>query len=189
LTGKGSGLILADLTGTGETSSVEDDKFKGGNLGKFHTLARAELWLGRTMMGEWIKDLRLLADFSLTDLRASSIMIYAEKETGLAALFCTAIENQKIRELTLRDIPLSYIFDTREGVDFFPLAVHVPGLLNWGDVSLANALTGLKVNIINPVSMSGRKITGDVLREYTTEFEKFRKLCGSSGMTTFSNKN
>lgn len=65
------------------------------------------------------------------------------------------------------------------------MAVHIPGFLKWGDISLAAALTGKDVTFINPVTMSGRKISGSELKEYEEEFEKIRSTCRQSGKTLF----
>jgi hypothetical protein len=66
------------------------------------------------------------------------------------------------------------------------MAVHLPGFLPWGDVSLAAALSGKDITIINPVTMSGQKITGNPLKEYQTEFEKVRSISRQPGQTIFN---
>ena len=54
----GKGIAIVDLSGTGESSST----YPGNNYhtGGLRTIARSELWFGRTMMGEWVKSLRRL---------------------------------------------------------------------------------------------------------------------------------
>ncbi len=78
------------------------------------------------------------------------------------------------------------MFDTRESVDFFSMAIHLPGFLNWGDVSLAAALSGKPVTIINPVTMSGLTLNGSSLKEYKTEFQKLRRMTKQGGETVFN---
>ena len=58
---KGLGIVVADLSGTGEVSSANADAFDG--TVSFHTIARAELWLGRTTLGEWVNELDLITKF------------------------------------------------------------------------------------------------------------------------------
>jgi hypothetical protein len=65
------------------------------------------------------------------------------------------------------------------------MAIHLPGFLQWGDVSLAAALSGKNIQFINPVSMSGNAIIGDHLKDVEAEFEKIRTLCHQPGKTTF----
>ena len=192
---KGSGIVLIDLSGTGESISPIGKKYDGDP--SFHTLARAELWLGKTMLGEWAKELNSVIAFLASEYNAKKITVDGSKEAGLAALFLSAVGNSTltggqmvnspslIERITLRDAPVSYLFDKRETVNFFSMAIHVPGFLNWGDVSLAAALSGKEVTFINPLSMSGRKITGSELKQYEMEFAKVRKVCSAGGSIVF----
>ena len=88
-------------------------------------------------------------------------------------------------DIILRDAPLSYLFDNQGSIDFFSMGIHLPGFLNWGDVSLAAALSGKNIRIINPVTMSGVKISDSGLKEYKEEFAKLRTLSGKQGKTIF----
>jgi hypothetical protein len=78
-----------------------------------------------------------------------------------------------------------HLFDTREGIDYFSMGVHVPGFLKWGDISLAAALSGSDIEFINPVTMSGHRVNGDKLSSVEAEFEKIGMICGSEGKTVF----
>lgn len=179
---KGSGIVIADLSGTGEvtsTSSLAYDK-----TGKLHTLSRAELWLGKTVMGEWIKQLNVVVKFINTNYREQKVSIDGSKEAGLAGLFLCVL-NGNIDNVILRDAPVSYLFDNRESVDYFSMGIHLPGFLNWGDVSLATALTGKNVSFINPVTMSGQQISGDKLKAYQAEFANIRAISKQPGHTDF----
>ena len=66
---------------------------------------------------------------------------------------------------------------------FFSTGIHLPGFLNWGDVSLAAALSGRNVQFVNPVTMSGRKLSEDKLKEYQAEFDRLRTICKKPGQT------
>jgi hypothetical protein len=65
------------------------------------------------------------------------------------------------------------------------MGVHIPGILNWGDVSVAAALSAKNVLFINPVSMSGNPIIGGKLIATETEFDKIRTLCHQPWKTVF----
>ncbi|MEJ7766998.1 MAG: prolyl oligopeptidase family serine peptidase [Chitinophagaceae bacterium] len=179
---KGLGIVVVDLTGTGEASSEENPRDKSMVL---HTLSRSELWLGKTIMGEWVKELGLVTDLLISKYKAAKVGIHGSKEAGLAALFLSATAG-KADYLILSEAPLSYLFDKRDAVDFFSMAIHLPAFLNWGDVSLAAALSGRPVTIINPVTMSGRKLTGSQLKDYQTEFQQLRRLTKQAGETVFN---
>jgi hypothetical protein len=66
------------------------------------------------------------------------------------------------------------------------MAIHVPGFLNWGDVSLTAALRSKTIRFINPVTMSGKKISESRLKEYKTVFEELKRVCKQPGKTFFN---
>jgi len=179
---KGKGIVIVDLSGTGEAASQKDSQTN--NSMKLHTMARAELWLGKTVLGEWVKELKVVADFLRTDYQAKKIIIDGTKEGGLAGLFLAATIGG-VDEIILRDAPVSYLFDSRENIDFFSLGIHLPGFLNWGDISLAASLSGKSVTFINPVTMSGQKISGNKLEEYKAEYDRIRQACRQRGKVSF----
>ncbi len=179
----GSGIAIADLSGTGELTSSKSAAFD--NLARFHTVARAELWLGKTVIGEWVKEMDLLTQFLKTRYKAQKVSIDGTREAGLAALFYASMGG-KIESVTLREAPVSYLFDSRKSVDFFSIGIHLPGFLNWGDVSLAAALTGIDIKFVNAVTMSGRSLDTMLVKQYEDEFNKVRKAYGRKGLTTFN---
>jgi hypothetical protein len=179
LAAKGQGIVIVDLSGTGEALSTlsrgDDDR------GKLHTLSRAELWLGKTVIGEWVKELETISRFLISNLNAISVQLDGTREAGLAALFLSAIQPKLVKGVTVRETPVSYLFDNKENINYFSMGVHLPGILKWGDISLAAALAGNTINFINPVSMSGQAITGSRLQEYRKEFEKMRAVTKQTG--------
>lgn len=188
LKAKGSGIAIIDLFGTGEATSAKADQFDNGGLVQFHTISRAELWLGKTVMGEWINDLDLVLQFLKGKPGAETIRIDGSREAGLAALFLSVIHGEKIDSLTLRETPSSYVFDEREGIDFFSMAIHVPGILNWGDVSLAAALSGKNIHFIHPVSMSGNDLEEKDIAKTADEYRQIRAVFGRPGETVFTTR-
>ncbi len=179
---KGQGIVIVDLSGTGEVSSNKENS--GNRSMVLHTQSRSELWLGKTILGEWVKELGIVSEFLRSNYRAQNISLDGTKESGLAGLFLAALGG-RVDDIVLRDAPLSYLSDTGSSVDFFSMGIHLPGFLNWGDVSLVAALSGKNIEIINPVSMSGSKISGSRLEEYQTEFAKLRTLTRQEGKTIF----
>jgi hypothetical protein len=177
---KGCGVAIVDLSGTGETSS--NALCSNDSVGRLRTLTKSCLWLGKTVMGEWVKELSVVSQFIHAKYPGAKAGVTGNKEAGLAGLYLAAMD-PKIETVTLRDAPVSYLFDDRNRVEYFSTAIHVPGILTWGDVSLAVALSGKNITFINPVTMSGQKITGDKLNEFKAEFEHLRKACGTGGNT------
>jgi hypothetical protein len=181
---KGSGIVIADLAGTGEVSSPKADTLDGRM--QFHTVARAELWLGRTVLGEWVNELSVITQLLRSKYHAQKVNIDGSKEASLPGLFLSAIEGG-VSNITLRNAPVSYLFDSGDSLNFFSMAIHLPGFLNWGDVSLAASLTGKNVRFIKPLTMSGEKLSEDQLKQYQAEFDRLRKICKQSGRTTLMN--
>jgi len=179
---EGKGIVVVDLTGIGESASPK--AIAMDSPGAFHTLARAQIWLGKTTIGEWVKELSIVEGYLRTAYNATSVSIDGDKEVGLAGLFLASFEGN-IDGVTLRNAPISYLFDNRESIDYFSMAVHLPGFLKWGDVSLAAALSGVDVQFIDPVTMSGSAMSESKLREFHREYDQLRKACGQSGQTNF----
>jgi len=180
---KGSGIVVLDLSGSGEASSPRADTLDGSN--SFHTLSRANLWMGKTILGEWVNELNVTAQLLKSRYNAKKIEIDGSKEAGLSALFMIALGGN-IDNIILREAPISYLFDNRGSINFFSMAIHLPGFLNWGDVSLAAALSGKNIRFIDPVTMSGQKISQSSLLKYEKEFDRLRKICNRGGKTFFN---
>ena len=130
------------------------------------------------------KELKTLIQFLNTKYKAVKVSIDGSKEAGLAGLYLSALEGH-VDQVILRQAPVSYLFDTREGIDFYSAAIHLPGFLNWGDVSLAAALSGKNIVFIDPVTISGQKIAGNKLKDVQREFENLRLNYKQPGNTIF----
>lgn len=179
----GKGILVMDLWGTGESQSSATVAYEK-SLPPFHTLARASLWLGETVMGKWVNEINIAVGFVKSQSPAAEIALYAEKEAGTAILFYAALYKGK-EQIVVRQSPVSYQFDKRESVDFFNMALHLPGILQCGDISLVCALAERPVVFEKPVTISGETITAEKLEEIKSEFEKVRKNYGQSGPVTF----
>ncbi len=179
----GKGVVLIDLSGIGESSSAET--LQHDSQGNLRTLSRSELWLGRTLIGDWEEELDALTHYLETEYKAKKVAIDGTREAGLAALFMAAL-NGNIDSLVLRDAPVSYLFDTRENIDYFSMAIHIPGILKWGDISLAAGLSGTNITFVKPVTMSGRELGINRLNQFQSEFEQVRNKCTTGGTTVFS---
>jgi hypothetical protein len=170
----GKGIVLIDLWGTGESSSAVADAFDK-TLVSFHTLSRSSIWLGKTVQGEWVKELDLVIRFLKSEFKSPVLQIDASGECGIAALSLGVLNQNLLSHIVVRNTPLSYRFDERKKIDNYSMAIHLPGFINWGDVSLAVALAGKKVTFINPKTMSGNPITESRLSELKQEIDQLIK--------------
>ena len=147
------GIAIIDLWGCGET--VEEESFK---VAKYHTLSRAVLWLGRSLMGEWVRDYTFTVQYLEKQLDAEKITVAGTREAGLASLFCSVLSEKQLPVITEKS-PVSFIFRNQEPFerekDSLSMALHIPGILKWGDVELATTLTRADVRFIAPVFSDG----------------------------------
>jgi hypothetical protein len=182
---RGDGIVVVDLSGTGEAASPVADLMEGDM--KFHTVSRAEVLLGKTVIGEWVNELDAVTQFMKVKYGVAAFDLDATKESGLAALFFATLSNVT-NNIVLRDVPVSYLFDNQKNINFYNMSVHVPGFLNWGDVSLAVALTGKNVEFDNPLTMSGRVPDDNQMKMYEEEYRKVRSRCGKTGNVEFARR-
>ena len=178
----GSGIAIIDLSGTGKTASASLHSYD--SVGKLRTLSKSYLLLGKTAMGEWVKEITVVIGFIKAKYKSYEISINGTKETGLAGLFLSALEGN-IKNVTLQDSPVSYLFDNRESIEYFSTCVNLPGFLNWGDISLAAALAAKNITFINPLTMSGRMISGEQFKAYKAEVEQTRIRHHKGGKTIY----
>lgn len=180
---EGHGLVVMELSGTGELASHTDMSRTG--LPPFHTLARAHLWLGQTLLGQWAEEINAVATFVENTYAADDLEIRADKEAGLAAILGSVAGNNPIDQLVLTDVPVSYLFDSREQIDYFSMGVHLPGFINWGDVMQAAALSNKKIQWFDPISMGGRPLTEEQLASYKEEYDDLKKSLSVQGELVF----
>ncbi len=183
LTRSGAGVAIMDLSGTGEVSSPV--LFSSDSTGRLRTLSKSNLLLGKTTMGEWVKELDVVVQYLKSTYRPSLISVDGRGEAGLAGLFLAALRGD-IQAVALRESPPSYLFDNRSGIEYFSTAIHLPGFLRWGDVSLAAAISGSAVHFEAPVTMSGEPVSASTLAAYQEEFKQVRINAQKEGSTTFT---
>ena len=171
---KGYNVIVPDLWGVNSMVSPECEAMD--SRAEFHTLSRSELWLGHTMMGKWINDIDVIVKFIDQSIRPASITIDGFREAAVATLFRSALRND-VDTCVLRNMPISFVIDRKENIDFFNMATLLPGILKWGDISLAAALSNrATLFFINPLSITGNKIVGSELEKAKTDFKNLKKI-------------
>lgn len=183
LNDEGRGLVVMELSGTGELASATDMSRTG--LPLFHTLARAHIWLGETLLGRWTEEINVVANFVQHTYAPRSLAMDADKEAGLAALLSAVPEANAIDQLVLREVPVSYLFDSRAHIDYFSMGVHLPGFIQWGDIMQAAALSGKGVDWINPLSISGRPVNEEQLIRYEDNYNVLKKTFKTNGKVGF----
>lgn len=181
---KGYQVIVPDLKGFGLLSSAEASTIDGKHA-PFHTLSRSELWLGHSLMGEWLKEMELIVQYCSRNYPSAVITIDAEKEMALTALTYASIGG-KASACILRTCPLSFVVDRDENIDFFNMSILLPGVLTWGDVSKMAALSdNSTLTFVNPVSITGQRLDDSHKKNVEQEIYAMKKRWGSSKAVHF----
>lgn len=179
---EGYGVMVADLWGTGEQGSDEAQRVDGA-LPPFHTLARSALWLGKPIMATWAAETQLLLQLCIDQLGATDVHIEAYRDAALAASYALALSEVPRVEFRLTDFPSSYLFDSREGIEYYSMAVHVPRILQWGDVPLLLAMSGTKLILDGAKTLSGRPLNRSECLNYQQEIENIAVRIGGPPIT------
>jgi hypothetical protein len=156
---------------------------------KHHFGSRATLWLGRTMIGNWVKDLSAvracLEKFISPErvellgfgeiIRASGLKPdEGTGETAIAVLAAAALD-KGFAAVTVVDMLSTYVVNSVAPVQRY--SIVVPGILQWGDISLIAALSNCPVQIKSLVHPSGRTLSS---KEHS-DWEKEVKILSSQG--------
>jgi hypothetical protein len=137
------------------------------------------------MMGEWVREINLIAEFALVNLQARQITVAGAKDAGVAALFAAAL-SKNIAGVEMFQSPVSYLLSgKRIPPDFFSMAIHLPALLNWGDISLAAGLAKAHVRFLSPVKMDGSCLSTAELKYFEKEFADIHRKCGKQKRCEF----
>ncbi len=178
----GESLFFADLRGTGETCFEKPEP--GGLQNPFHRYFRSAFWLGRTPLGDWTTDILAITNYLGSAYPEKSTVIYAFYETGISALCAAAID----RKIAVKAIGIPSSYAKGDSIVSHSMSVYVPGILKWGDVSMAAALAGGSPELINPKEMSGKACDKDACNLLDEEIDRVAGRMGISwrGKVSFS---
>ena len=166
---QGYSLVLPDLFGTGETA------LPSGMAGVHHQFFRQLLWIGRSLMGEWIFDLLALREALQKELDAGEIVLLGVKEAGTAALLANALCSGFARVIQ-KDAPATLLSEeTAPEKNFFTIAVNIPDFLPWGDLTLAEVLGYGSVVSQNLRDLNGVGLTAEEQQKRNGELEMLRR--------------
>ena len=149
----GEGVAIIDLFGLGERASASAE-YTDGALPRFHTISRSVLWMGQTMMGIWANEITLVSSYLQQQYPNHKLIVQADRETALAALISSNLSPQR-RTLELKHLPISYLSGMTESLENFNMAIHIPGILKWGDMPMLLALSKENVNLDQLLPWSG----------------------------------
>ena len=142
----GGAVCLADLRHTGELK-WDYEEFTDD----LH-VARAALWLGHTVIGQWVKDAFAIAA-TLKQRDTLKIHLLGFEEAAIAALAAAALEPQ-FSSVSVERMLSSYVVTRAPLTQRY--SIYVPGLLVWGDIDLLAALSQCEVHIHSLVDANGQ---------------------------------
>ena len=178
----GSNLILPDLYGAGETAQANNC------MGLYHQFYRQLLWIGKTIQGEWVKDITILSKCLVEKLNAKNIKIVAIKETSTVAI-ASAIYSKNINEISCIDSPITMQYEDK-AIDWkscgpfksfidgaiYTIAELIPYFLKWGDISLLVALANSKIEFVSPRLIDGSVASEGEYNDFVSEIALMKKL-------------
>ena len=184
-TAQGDGVVMVDLFGLGERSSKKGDEIDG-RLPRFHTLSRSLLWMGESMMGIWASEIGLIMTFLKKRFPDREIRVVADRETAIACLIYSVLD-QYHAPFLLTDMPVSYVPDYKTNLNEkgINMAVHIPGIIPWGDITGLIGLSPAEVTIENVIGMSGGKVEKSGRREFAKNIEQIRAKLGNTSKVHF----
>jgi hypothetical protein len=155
----GGAVCLADLRHTGELK-WDYEEFTDD----LH-VARAALWLGHTIIGQWVKDVFAIAA-ALKQRDTVKIHLLGFEEAAIAALAAAALE-PRFSSVSVERMLSSYVVTTSPLTQRY--SIYVPGILAWGDIDLLAALSQCEVHIHSLVDANGQlqnQIDPDPIQKY-----------------------
>ncbi len=185
---QGQTVILVDLLGLGERSSLKGDHIDG-QLPRFHTLSRSFTWMGENIMATWLSEMSIALSYLAERYSGQEKVVVANRETAIAALLHNVLNENKYQYL-LQDLPYSYVPDyadnATKGKQAINMGVHIPGIIEWGDVLLLMGLSQAPLQVDGLLGMSGVEISGLGKQEFIQKVKQLRSKLNASSEIHFN---
>ncbi len=124
-------VINMDLPATGELAWEQEPLVANTRL---HDAARACLWLGYTLVGEWAETISALCMLIKQKTPKATLTMIADQEAAFAALLARTLQPLPLLRITEHDTPASLQDEETMQWKSRSLAWIVPGFLQWGDL-------------------------------------------------------
>ena len=168
-------IIIFDPYGSGETY---DNSFSLSAQPDYHNLTRFCAWLGFSLLGVWAQQYNLIADWAKEFLACKSFIYGGVRDAGIASL-CASVLSGKADKCILEESVISLdLVSSVYTVSAATLALAVPDILLYGDVTDFIALANGKVALYAPVHGDGTRLTQE---EFSSMQQASKSLAESSG--------
>ncbi len=168
-------IIIFDPYGSGETY---DNSFSLWAHPDYHNLTRFCAWLGFSLLGVWTQQYNLIADWAKENLDCKSFVFGGIRDAGIASL-CASSLSGKAEKCILEGSVISLdLVSSNYTLPAATLALAVPDILLYGDVTDFIALANGKVALYAPVHGDGTRLTQE---EFSSMQQASESLAESSG--------
>ena len=152
--GSSSTLVVADFIFQGENGFIKDPVIP------HHDEARQLLWLGRTLMGEWVNAMNALVLWLRQEFRLTSLTLEGCAEMAVVSLLASILSPGSVEKLVLKDAPASFLFAGNKTPSFYTMAFCIPGLLLQADMPVLAEMSSSAIEWITPRNMDGSLYEG-----------------------------
>jgi len=136
------GILTFDLPFTGEFADPRDAEMDY----KHSAPSRALWWTGKSLAGEWVKFICIVADYISQSRPVSTLSFTGMAEAAAVGLLAQVIQ-RNFSSLTLKKMLKSFIYS--ETNNNLSMGFHIKGIIPWGDIELALKLANCKVLVEN----------------------------------------
>ena len=175
---RGWDVLLADLRGTGAAAVAGDRVAEAPD----HNSAEWSMWIGRPLLGQWVRDISCLLDAVDQHLQGLPPLTVAigNASAGVVALAAAAVDQRLLRVATVQSLA-SYV--SRTPYRKQRLGIMVPGILrDVGDLPhLAALLAPRRLVMAAPVDGAGQTLTDANWQQshrYTQAVYRFEQAAG-----------
>lgn len=149
------GLLLFDMFGSGELG----DEYRCPTLWDYHDIARSSFWIGKPMLGQWIKDYTATICWLKEKYTIEFLTAYGYKDAGVAAFLSAALYGGIDRVALEKSVKTLNWSDCDPGINTFTLALCATGILRYGDLTdLEKMMKQTNVEWIHPIRGDGEPI-------------------------------
>jgi phage I-like protein len=133
------------------------------------------------MIGQWVKDLFAVRAALTKKSVKSRIGLLAFEEAAVAALAAAALE-KKFYSVKVERLLSSYVITGSPLTQRY--SIYLPGILQWGDISLLAALANCPLEVASLSLPSGKALTPKQRTAWLCEVQEMAKRLGIRSSVT-----
>jgi len=155
-----------------------------------HNLAEYGVWLGRSLLSQWVIDVRAIFSHPLVQDKNGRKILVGIGPMALPALIASALIPDVADATILIDPPASFISETGYAPGT-PMGILAPGILKVGDIPhLTSLIAPRRLIIAGGTALNGKKLSEKELKEafdFTSKVYSANKAAGRLTITTEAN--